>query len=107
MSLTDQFTQELIEAMPDPRSRVIVLSVLARWAGSSLYLPTPSKAARRSQSAANMLANGMTCADAANVLRQRFNVAQRTAERYVKRAGQLSRSNVVLEQEDVVSITNI
>lgn len=104
MSLTDQFTRELVDAMPDTRSRLICLSVLAKWAGASLYLPMPPKANRRARVAANMIANGTTCAAVRTIIRERFNVSDRTAWRDVILAGQMSRKNDIDCPETVVSI---
>jgi hypothetical protein len=83
----NKFISELTAAMPDPRSRMGAMAVLARWAGMTLYLPVASESERRARAAKNMIeSGGMSSADISNVLRQRFNISARTALRDVKAA---------------------
>jgi hypothetical protein len=85
-SVADTFQRELIDAAPTPQARLAVISVLAKYAGATLYLPIPPKSARRVAAARHALGNGMSDADVANVLRQRFNISARQALRDVTAA---------------------
>ncbi|HWW06169.1 hypothetical protein [Collimonas sp.] len=80
-----EFVTALLDAMPTPQARLVCISVLARWAGASIYLPTESKTMRRWRAAAHMLANGMTGGEIAEALRARFGVSARTAWRDVEK----------------------
>lgn len=90
-SKSDAFIQDLLERMPTTQAKLSALTVLAKWAGESIYLPMDSKAERRRRAAQNMLANGMSSANAANALRERFGISARTASRDVSTARQMSR----------------
>lgn len=89
-STGDAFVKALLDSMPSTHARMALMSCLARFAGRTIYLPAPSKAARRVNVAANMIANGMSDADTANTIHDRFNVSLRTAQRDVKAARQMS-----------------
>lgn len=43
MSSSSEFIKLLVDAMPTPQARLMCLSVLAQWAGTSIYLPMESK----------------------------------------------------------------
>ena len=74
----------LIDAMPTPHARMVCISVLARFAGTTLYLPTVEpKAKRRQRAARHALGNGVGDADVAAMLRERFSISARTAQRDV------------------------
>jgi hypothetical protein len=64
----------------------VCISVLARYAGTTLYLPTESKAKRRQRAARHALGNGVGDSDAAAMLRERYGVSARQASRDVKTA---------------------
>ncbi len=85
MTRAADFERALLTAIPDPRSRLAAIAVLARFRGKSVYLPTPGKKERRQQAAANMLRT-MAPAEVADVLRERWNISERTARRDVKEA---------------------
>lgn len=89
-SVADAFTRDLIDAMPTPQARLVCISVLAKYAGSLIYLPTESKADRRARVARHALNNGMSGADVAAMLRARFSISARTALRDVNAARNLS-----------------
>lgn len=89
-SVGEIFQRALIDSAPTPQARLAVISVLARFSGSLIYLPTQSKAARRARVAHNALSNGVSPADVATLLRERYNVSARTALRDVKAAKSLS-----------------
>lgn len=96
MKTSNSFTEELAAAMPTPHARLILIAVLAKYAGTTVYIPTESKQDRRIRAAVNMLANGMNAAEAAAAIVARFNVAQRTAQRDVEKARNLSKKIDVL-----------
>jgi hypothetical protein len=85
-SLGDAFTRELIDSMPTPHAKMVCISILSRYAGALLYLPTTSKATIRARAARHALNNGMSPADVAAMLRERYSVSSRTALRDVKTA---------------------
>ncbi len=88
------FERSLLEAICDPRSRAAAVAVLERWRGMSIYLPFRPKNSRRQQAAARMLENGMTAADIADTLRQRFGISDRQARRDIAAARPLLVPNV-------------
>ena len=90
MSPGEVFCKELLEAMPTPHARMLLAAQLARYAGQTLYLPQQSKGDRRAQAARQMLNNGMSPADIAAILSQRFNICRRTAARDVSAARKMS-----------------
>lgn len=80
--------------MPTPQARTALVLELQKFGGLTIYIPTPSRAARRRRAAENILAQGMSRAEAACVLKERFQVAMRTAQRDVANASrELSREN--------------
>ena len=81
------FVQVLVDAMPSPHARMACVSVLARYEGCMVYVPTSSKAERRKRAALHML-NGreMMPNDIVNALRERFRISERTAWRDVEHA---------------------
>lgn len=85
-----RFVEQLIAAMPTPGARLSLLSVLGRWAGATVYLPSQSKALRRQRSAKNMLDNGMSPGEIAQALRERYGVSDRTAARDVSAARKMA-----------------
>lgn len=86
----NSFVDELVAAMPSHHARFVLVAVLAKYSGQSVYIPSESKMARRVRAAENMLANGMPAAEAATAIAARFNVSQRTAQRDVEKARNLS-----------------
>src|SRR5258706_16439395 len=72
-SLGDAFTRELLDSLPTQHAKMVAISVLARYAGAVLYLPTESKAKRRSRAARHSLNNGTGGASAAASLGEGFN----------------------------------
>ena len=90
-STGDAFTRDLIDAMPTAQARMVCISVLARYAGALIYLPTESKSKRRARVASHAMNNGVSDADVATMLRERFNVSARTALRDVKAVRQMVR----------------
>lgn len=93
MTTDNAFIRDLVDNMPTASAKLAVVSVLAKWSGQTIYLPTESKAGRRQRAAENMLANGMTPAAIVDALRQRFGISQRTAQRDVKSARKMSEGN--------------
>jgi hypothetical protein len=85
-STGEAFMRELIDSLPTPHARMKAIAVLARWAGSTVYLPTQPKAARRVSAAGHALKNGMAPADVAAMLRARYNICAKQASRDVKKA---------------------
>jgi Mor family transcriptional regulator len=77
--VTSPFVDDLLAAMPTHHARMAAIAVLAKWSGSSVYIPAPSKAERRESAAANMLRNGMDRGEVVRALKQRFGVSVRTA----------------------------
>jgi Mor family transcriptional regulator len=86
MRSSSEFIKALVDAMPTPQARLMCLSVLARWAGTSIYLPMESKTQRRRRAAAHMLDSAMSNAEVAEALRERFGISARTAWRDVEKA---------------------
>ena len=91
----NSFADELIAAMPNPQARLVLVAVLAKYAGQTVYIQTEPKQERRVRVAINMLANGMDAAEAAAAIATRFRVSQRTAQRDVATARNLSQKNDV------------
>jgi hypothetical protein len=89
------FVDELVAAMPTPQAKLLLIARLVKYAGMTIYIPTESKKARRVRAAANMRANGMSAADAANAIIERFGVALRTAQRDVEAARKSAQKNDV------------
>lgn len=79
MSATKRFMRELFAGLNTPVEATRAAVYLDGWAGKHVYLPIENKQARRVQAARNMLANGMTDAAIVQALRERFQVACRTA----------------------------
>ena len=94
LTLGERFCRRLIDSMPNPQARTIIVMELAKWAGKTLYLPAVKRGDRRKSIAANMLENGMNEAEAAIAIHERFGVGLRTAQRDVKSARQMSRESV-------------
>lgn len=94
MKKATPFVQDLIANMPTPGAKAAAISVLAKWAGSTIYLPMDSKSDRRQRAAENMLANGMEASEVANALRHRFGVSIRTAHRDVSSARKMAKGLV-------------
>ena len=88
--ISGEFVSTLIEPMPTPGARMAAVSVLARWAGQTVYIPTESKTLRRQRAAKNMLDNKMESPDVARALCARFGVSDRTAYRDVRNARKMS-----------------
>jgi hypothetical protein len=90
-----RFVEELLAELP-PDSQRAALSVLRRWGGTSVYLPTVSAAERqrRHEVAALLLRSGIGRRDAARILRERFGIGERQARRILARVGQVSRNGV-------------
>jgi len=82
------FGRGLLAAMPDTRARMACLRVLARYAGETLHVPTPSGPALRVRRARAFLDAGWTVADAVGSVQARFGVSLRSAQRDVKAARQ-------------------
>lgn len=95
LTLGERFCRRLIDSMPNPQARTIIVMELAKWAGKTLYLPAAKRGDRRKSIAANMLIEGMSDAEAAIAIHERFGVGLRTAQRDVKTARQMSRLSVV------------
>jgi hypothetical protein len=93
-SLGEEFVNTLMSSLPSPEARLRAGAVLMQFEGCSLYLPTSNKAARRIQAATQMLKNGLSPAEAATALRERFRITARTAQRDVANARKMSPSNV-------------
>ena len=91
----NSFVDDLVAAMPTPHARLVLVAALAKYSGQSVYIPTESKPDRRVRAAQNMLANGMDSAEAAAAIAARFCVSQRTAQRDVEKARNLSSKNDV------------
>ena len=64
---------------------------LRKWAGYSIYIPRLKAKSRRADAARNMLDNGMSVADAARAICERFSVTMRTAQRDVSDSRKMSR----------------
>ena len=94
LTLGERFCRRLIDSMPNPQARTIIVMELAKWAGKTLYLPAVKRGDRRQAAVANMLENGMSDAEAANAIHERFSVGLRTAQRDVKTVRQMSRASV-------------
>jgi hypothetical protein len=95
MTLGERFCRRLIDSMPDPRSRAVLIMELAKWGGKTLYLPAgPKRSARRVSAARNMVGNGMSDAEAALALHERFGISLRQAQRDVESSRQMSREDV-------------
>lgn len=95
MKTANSFVEELVAAMPTAHARLVLVAALSKFAGTSVYIPTESKQDRRVIAAGNMLTNGMDAAEAAAALVARFRVSQRTAQRDVEKARNLSLKNAV------------
>jgi hypothetical protein len=102
-SKSDAFIQDLLERMPTTQAKLSALTVLAKWAGESIYLPMDSKSERRRRAAQNMLANGMSSAATVSALRERFGVSARTASRDVSAARQMPRKTGAIVVPNEVS----
>jgi hypothetical protein len=84
------FVESLLAAMPTNGAKLACLSVLGRWAGATVYLPSDSKSKRRQLAAKHMLDNAMLPGDVVRALRERFGVSDRTAFRDVSIARKMS-----------------
>jgi Mor family transcriptional regulator len=94
-TLGERFCRRLIDSIPDARSRAILIMELAKWGGKTLYLPAgPKRSARRVSAARNMLNNGMSVAESALAIHERFGISLRQAQRDVESARQVSREDV-------------
>ena len=71
LTLGERFCRRLIDSMPNPHARTIIVMELAKWAGKTLYLPAVKRGDRRKSIAASMLENGMNDAEAALCVFQR------------------------------------
>lgn len=94
MSSGDDFVSHLLSAMPTPESRLRLAAALVRFEGCTIYLARQSGAARRRQAARRMLGNGMSACEAVRVLRERYGVTARTAQRDVSYSRKMSPSSV-------------
>lgn len=81
MTDNNSFISDLLGAMPSQHARMMVIAVLYRWQGQTIYLPTDSKASRRRRAASSMLTNGMQKHEIVKAISERFNVTNRTAYR--------------------------
>ncbi len=86
VSKSERFVNEMIGGMPTTQAKIHALSVFAKYAGDSIYLPTQSKSSIRSRAAKNMLANGMDASEIISALVSRFGISARTANRDVSSA---------------------
>ena len=84
-TLGERFCRALIDSMPTPHARLLCVMELAKWAGTTIYLPAEKPAGRRRNAARNMLTNGMTPAEVAIALRARYGVTIRQAQRDIKK----------------------
>ena len=84
---------DLIGQAPTPHARMVVVGVLAKYGGTSQYIPRQSVKDRRREQAAHMLANGMSGAEVVRALRERFQIAERTAWRDIEFHRQMSGGN--------------
>jgi hypothetical protein len=100
-STGEAFADALLAAMPDTRARLAALTILAKWASCTVYIPAiEQRARRRERAAVNMLANGMDGGEAVEALRQRFGVSQRSAWRDVNAARKLALNGGTTGDED-------
>ena len=83
------FANQLLAAIQDPRSRMLVASLLAQYAGRVIYINAQPKAPRRAQAAANMLAQGMLDSSVKRELQRVHRVCERTAARDLAAAKRL------------------
>lgn len=87
----EAFVAALLDAMPTPQARMLLTARLAQYSGQTIYIPSPSKSARRTIAARHMINSGdMTDAEIATALHERFRVSLRQAQRDVSRARQMS-----------------
>ena len=86
----NSFLEELRKHLPPGHSQMVLNALLAKHAGSSVYIPTEPKAYRRINVALNMLKNGCDGGEIVSVLRSRFNISARQAWRDVNSARQMS-----------------
>lgn len=85
------FERSLLDAISEPRSRLALISVLARFRGQTIYLPTERTGVRRQRQALNMLKQQMPGDEIVHALCIRWNISERTARRDVERArGQIT-----------------
>jgi len=89
----EKFIADLLKAMPDGRSELMLLACLDRYAGTTIYLPMQSRSERRIKAAENMLANGMAYDDITQAIAKRFCVSTRTAQRDIEYARKMSANN--------------
>lgn len=73
----------LMAAIPDERTRCAVRKVLARWAGRRIYVPTAVTRTAQVETAAGLLAAGMSRAQVAAALQSRCGISAVTAYRRV------------------------
>lgn len=86
----ERFIADLISAMPDGRSELMLIARLNKWAGQTIYLPMQNMRERRIKAAANMLANGMAYDQISTAIADRFGVSSRTAQRDIENARKMS-----------------
>lgn len=91
----DDFVNDLINAMPNPASRMMLIACLKKYAGQKVYLPVESKSERRLNAAANMLNNGMEVSAIISALVERFGISSRTAERDIQNARNIAANHGV------------
>ena len=100
---SQRFVEELVAAMPNPQARLVLIAVLAKYAGQTVYIPLESKRERRVRSARHMLSNNMSAAEVAATIAARFRVSQRTAYRDVKTARNMSNESVSAQGQNGTS----
>lgn len=86
MKSSDPFVDVLRRSMPNLQAKMVCDAVLAQFGGTTVHLPSVDKIGPRVKAAENMLKQSppMSTADVAQVLRHRYLVSMRTAQRYVK-----------------------
>lgn len=88
--MSDNFVNDLINAMPTAHARIALIATISKYAGQSVYIPCDSKRSRRIAEARNMLNNAMANAEIAHKLMTRYRISKRTAIRDVNSARQMS-----------------
>ncbi|MGA7181406.1 MAG: hypothetical protein WBX11_17725 [Thiobacillaceae bacterium] len=72
--------------MPTAHARVVCVMELQKWSGKTVYFPASKQGERRVGAALNMIRGGMSAADAALAIHERFGVTMRQAYRDIKTA---------------------
>lgn len=81
MSFIDELMGQL-----DSRHRLILVALLSKYGGTTIYLPIESQKDRRIRAARNMIENGMSNREICEELRKRFGKSARQITRDVKAA---------------------